>query len=295
MFTPEGYWSWDEVVTASVQWTHDLIIVKYCQSLIDQMESASSWETTRKINELLVEQGFVENIDQARFAIEVAHLWVLANFLDVYDAVLCSPAGVKMRCPPILKAHGDALDWWSWPLSRKPFGTSESSGYLNFFKNGNFRITDANDRFCAIDYLSGTVRLKPNSVRLFELSSYGHGCDYGEVTRFIDAQVRPVLGWAVCWNPVDIPETESEILKGLGFTDLDWDAIDYEQVEMGAKKTPHAIVLECVLEAFPNGKGDATWAIVEKAVGYSRRSVVRALKQNNLWSSWSEGGQNDES
>lgn len=183
----------------------------------------------------------------------------------------------------------------SWPLSQKPFGTGESWGYLSFFKSGKFRISDANDRFCAIDYPSGTIRLKPNSARLFELSSYGHGCDYDEVKRFIDEQVRPVLGWAVCWNPTDIPEVESEILKGLGFADLDWNAIDFETAEVGAIKIPHESVLDCVLQAFPEGKQNATWAVVEKEVGYSRRSIVRALKQNDRWASWSQGGQNEES
>ncbi|QJF51976.1 hypothetical protein [Roseobacter ponti] len=291
MFSPEGYWSWDEIVTASAQWTRDLIIAKNCPSLLSEKEASSNWETERKIQDILVEDGFVETASHVRFAVDVAHLWLLANFLDVHDAVLCSPEGVRMRCPPIMKAHGDALDWWSWPLSSKPFGRAETWAYLNYFTKGNFRITDAQSRFCAIDYLSGTIQLKPNSKNLLLGSSYGHGCEEIYVEKFIDVQLRPVLGWAVCWNPSDLPETESEIFQSLGFSDLDWNAIDFDGGNLTASPPHQQNILDCILAVFPEGKQGATWAVVESKVGYSRRSIVRALKQNNLWSDWSESGQ----
>lgn len=45
-------------------------------------------------------------------------------------------------------------------------------------------------------------------------------------------------------------------------------------------KRPSTIenILDCFNKAFPHGKGSATWEEVEDRVGYSRRSILRALQ-----------------
>lgn len=50
-------------------------------------------------------------------------------------------------------------------------------------------------------------------------------------------------------------------------------------------------VWRCVQEAFPNGKGLATWKEVEERVGYSRRHIVRSVKSNADYDTWARGGQ----
>ena len=49
-------------------------------------------------------------------------------------------------------------------------------------------------------------------------------------------------------------------------------------------------VWQWVQEAFPNGKGLATWKDVEEKVGYSRRHIVRAVKANTDYETWARDG-----
>lgn len=291
MYTPEGYWSWDEICIAAFEWTEDLAIATKFPDVITHFANKRPWNVQQILCKKLVEDGFAESAEESRFALEICELWILANFLDTFDVIVCSPAGTTMRCPPAITAHGDALDWWVWPLSHPKFGNAESHGYLEFYRKGHFRVADARKRFCAIDYLSGRIKLKPNSVRLFWGSSHGHGPSEEEARTFIEDQVRPFVGWSICVNPKDLPDTRAELFSALGFGDVDWEAFGVDQSTDAEKANRHRNVLECVLSAYPNGKDKATWEAVEREVGYSRRSIVRALKQNDLWLDWAKGGQ----
>lgn len=53
-------------------------------------------------------------------------------------------------------------------------------------------------------------------------------------------------------------------------------------------------IVDYVLQAFPDGKGPATWETVQLKVGYSRRSIVRALKDFDVYYDWARGGQTKE-
>ncbi len=291
MFTPEGYWSFTEIQEAACSWANDLVIASAFPSLIAETEDLNAWKVEQVLHQKLVADEYVENAAEARFALQVSQLWVLANVLDTFDAVLCSPTGMTMRCPPPICAHGDALDWWTWPLAGPKFGTGEAYGYLEYFRQGTFSISDAMARFCVIDADSGLIKLKPNSIRLCNLSSYGHGADEKTIRTFINEQVRPIIGWSICWNPADIPKTKGEIYTSLGFTDINWGEFENGNVKSQSIADSGKYILECIETAFPKGKGDTTWPDVEAKVGYSRRSIIRALKQNGLHSKWAKTGQ----
>jgi hypothetical protein len=292
VFTPEGYWSWTDMCSAVVEWSREIAIAQRLPSMAQELTAMSGWDAENALYQKLIEDGFVDNRHEAQFALDVSALWLLANFLDTYETLLCSPSGTVMRCPPMLAAHGDAFEWWSWPLDQQKFGKSESSSYLDFFRHGKFRILDAQARFCAIDHLSGIIKLKPNSIDLFSRSSYGHGPEKNEIQLFIDQQVRPFVGWSICWSPDDIPETQREVFGSLGIQNIDWERIeDHSFDKSKASQNSASNVIDCVIAAFPDGKGDVTWPDVEAKVGYSRRSILRALKQNGLHSKWAKPGQ----
>jgi len=58
--------------------------------------------------------------------------------------------------------------------------------------------------------------------------------------------------------------------------------------EIGAN---NQTISDCVMSAFPSGKGSAIWDEVEAKVGYSRRSIVRALRSLNQYERWAKSGQ----
>jgi hypothetical protein len=285
MFTPEGYWSWHDTVRAASDWTLEIVATTLAPEVtVDQLDSAPH-KCKEIIYEKLITTKRVETLSEARFSFDLLELWVLANFMDTYEAVLCSPTGRTLRCPPLISAHGDAFDWWVWPLSNEKMSDGEASGYFKAFQANIFHIGHARQRFCAIDYETGDIRLKANTVHLLASASYGHSETKEGTLRFIDEQIRPIVGWSICWNPEEIPETRFELFEALGFGDLDF----AKKRERDTSSGVH--ILECTLAAFPDGKGNVTWSNVEAKVGYSRRSIVRALRRNGLYSKWAKHGQ----
>ena len=286
MFTPEGYWSWTELVDASAEWTLEILAASLAPELTSDRLENDRHRCKQTICEKLVASNRVENRKEAAFSLELLELWVLANFMDSHEAVLCSPDGRTLRCPPLIKAHGDAFDWWIWPLSKEKMSHGEAVRYFEAFREGIFHIGHAQERFCAIDYETGTIRLKPNTVNLLWSASYGHCASEADILRFIEDHIRPIVGWSICWNPEDIPDTKMEVFGNLGFGDLNWEAQNGSKAKRQTDTTNQKHIIDCLATAFPDGKGSATWSTVEKKVGYSRRSIVRALKQNGQYSEW---------
>jgi hypothetical protein len=290
MFTPEGYWSWSEMVEATSEWTLEIVATSIAPEIPPKRLENAPNQCRELLLKKLVSNKSVENLSEAAFAYGLLELWILANFMDTYDAVLCSPEAKTLRCPPLISAHGDALDWWLWPLSKEKISNGEAHRYFEAFRAGKFHIQDARSRFCAIDFETGDVKLKPNSVSLLNSASYGFS-DSEESNRFIDEQIRPLIGWSLCWNDDVIPETRTELYSSLGFGDLDWSAFDDDGSKSRTSAMAGQNILDCVMTAYPNGKGTVTWQDVEVKVGYSRRSIMRALKQNGQHSTWATTGQ----
>ncbi|WP_306132234.1 hypothetical protein [Roseivivax marinus] len=282
MYTPEGYYSFHDLRELAPKWT-DTICFRGKLCAPPEQETPKR----REIVNRLVASGYAESPLEAEFCLEICELWLVANILDLYDVTLCSPAGVRMRCPKALTAHGDAFDWWLWPLGGQKFGSGESCSYLYFFRHGNFRAKDAWARFPAINTEKGVVALAANSRTLFSGTSYGHGPDEN-IDTFIDEQVRPYLGWGLCFNPNDLPDHEEELFAAFGLPNsLEPDA------ETNNKKSTsaHKDVMSCIRQAYPYGKGAAVWETVEAKVGYSRRSIVRALRHHGQYEEWIKGEQ----
>ncbi|SEK68472.1 hypothetical protein SAMN05444413_1032 [Roseivivax marinus] len=282
MYTPEGYYSFDDLCKYAPSWTDTICFRK-------KLSAAPGSETPhrRDIIKRLVSDGFAASFSEAEFCLEICDLWLVANILDVFEVTLCSKSGVRMRCPKPLTAHGDAFDWWSWPLDSQKFGQSETHSYLHFYRDGNFRARDAWARFPAIDVDSGVIALKANSRNLFTGSSYGHG-DEEIAEFFIEKHARPYLGWGICISPYELPEFEEELFGALGFFASSDDGYKTSHTKPAST---HQAVMSCVEQAFPDGKGKATWADVEAKVGYSRRTIVRALRQRGLYEDWTARGQ----
>lgn len=289
MFTPEGYWSWHELCEAAKDWTEQIVIRSIMPKAYFEDTPLRPYKLRQDLHEKLVSSGKAENHSEARFAMELMELWVLATFMDLYEAVLCSPDGRTLRCPPILKAHADGFEYWSWPLSNEKVSHGEAGGYFEFFRAGSFGIADSYARFVAIDHETGDIRLKANTRRLLQATSYNLGGTDDSVHKFIDEQIRPLIGWSICWDDEVFPETERDLFVTLGFVDLDWTDVD-DVAPQNSDASSYKNIVACVLEAYPSGKGTAIWDEVENKAGYSRRSIVRALKAEGAYSTWAKGG-----
>lgn len=75
----------------------------------------------------------------------------------------------------------------------------------------------------------------------------------------------PYRGWAVAVKEADA-RSVLDYIRGDGLA------------QGGNAEGKEAYIFDCFRKAFPDGKGKTPWREVEKRVGYSRRSIGRALK-----------------
>jgi hypothetical protein len=293
MFAPDGYHTWVEMCDAAGEWSQDIMIASIPPELNNSLQELPSSSRRRLISERLVSSGHVQSYQEAEFTQDLLALWLLANFMDTYEIILCSPEGLKMRCPGIVKAHGDALDWCQWVFPDGKFEQGGFHGYYENFRAGLFDIRAARDRFVAIDHDTGLLKLKNNTANLMYHSSYGHGSDLREIEEVIKKFVNPYVGWAICFHPDAGPENLMDFFYQLGFDKLDWDMFAHSGKPSSQQMGSRIDVVECVFSAFPNGKGGNSWAVVEDKVGYSRRHIVRALKQCGRYDGWAQHGHSE--
>ncbi|WP_170752028.1 hypothetical protein [Ruegeria lacuscaerulensis] len=90
--------------------------------------------------------------------------------------------------------------------------------------------------------------------------------------------------------PILVPEKAADDFIGDPFFENPNSNQDPKDLDLHVDEPEFSTVWEFVQEAFPDGKGLATWSYVEEKVGYSRRHIVRAVKANTDYETWARGG-----
>lgn len=99
---------------------------------------------------------------------------------------------------------------------------------------------------------------------------------------------RRFAGWAICFEKCDLLSSPQAMLDGFTkfWLELDDPCPDPSHIGAGLE---HAYL--CFRNAFPNGKGKATWPDVEAKTGYSRRHIIRAIGEFSGQTVGQDGGQ----
>ena len=97
MFAPEGYWTWRELMDAVDEWALDYTIWSRFDNLTDDVWDRSYWSRERLLKERLLLDEVIDDNAEFQFALGVSGLWMLANFIDNFGAVMCSPNGITQR------------------------------------------------------------------------------------------------------------------------------------------------------------------------------------------------------
>ena len=112
--------------------------------------------------------------------------------------------------------------------------------------------------------------------------------EFPEFVRF-DNFINRIAGKSVFWR---LPEPTMRIEKVVDYA-LEVSKFDATLSNLHRHGAGNSleVIWNHVWLAFPNGKGENTWSFVEKRVGYSRRSIIRALEQFGGQEKWATGGQ----
>lgn len=300
MFAPKGFYRWVEMREALQAWASEILKSKLSAQGLTVLSESGSRDHRTALFSLLTEEGVTRTIREAEFTNGLLARWLLSNLMDQFETMLCSPNGLLCEAEAPALMHADRFDFFSiaWP----DYYNGAMHGYFENFNAGSFNLDDVDARFIAIDVPTGIIKMKNNTYQLYDrCANYAGTMD--QIRSDIDKFVRPFAGWAVCWRMDALPTTPREVLEELGYPNIDFgeqfDVSDTgrQVIDLGEpvvvsneKSASLDAVMACVLEAFPNGKGAATWADVEKSVGYSRRHIIRNLKQAGTYSQWIRGG-----
>lgn len=119
-----------------------------------------------------------------------------------------------------------------------------------------------------VDYSLGTLSIPTRfSPRWFRLDM--------EARRIADA-LRPFNNRSLAFNPDVITQLIDEFIEESGSCFEETPSVE-ELPDQGRSSLEDA--LRCFRDAYPDGKGKATWPEVEKRTGYSRRTLIRAFKR----------------
>lgn len=295
MFCPDGFIHWGDLCEMVDYWASTVIGIECLASkgpIPPSAFSKSGYYSSQAMNapDILGPRNTEQRHGQPRFIQALLEWWMVANFSQQHVPFICSPEGTVLKTSWWTTRHADQLDWcpWSWP----PQKNSAFSSYFRNFQENGFSGDDIAARFPYVDANTGVISLKNNSETLLRDAICGGGsCE--NIKPIIKANFQPFLGWSLCWKEDDLPETLEEILDGFGLVGEHWRHILEEDI--GPKTSSSNFrnpkdVIDCILTAYPNGKGSATWDSVETKVGYSRRHILRVLENDPEHYSWANTG-----
>lgn len=228
---------------------------------------------------------------EKRFQEGLLQAWMISHFLEPRQTYACSVEGRVLKVSNVLLHHRDWLIdcAWKWP----PREAAEFRTYYELFDQGSFSEHEIFDRFCCLDAETGLIKEK--NITRSGLEDAVSDPDRRQAAKvLIGTVVKPFSGWALCWKEDCLPETLEECLNELGLVEDRWrGALSNEGSTRPRQRVGAglAATLASVLEAYPEGKGAATWLEVEDRVGYSRRNINRALAQSEEHRDWATRGQ----
>lgn len=283
MFAPEGYVRWDEVLEEIELWAQAVILARVYDA--NGKDPSIPFEKLPPISSgAMVKAGVAESHIEARFTFDLLQVWMLCQFIEQFEPVLAKPTSETFRCAYPICLHRDRLDWciWDWPPSQ----ISEFKRYFEYSRAGQFGRAEILARFCVIEPATGIVTQKNGSIEALDIAMHA---DARRPNEWFD-YVRPFLGWSVCWREEVFTYELADFLENAGLIDEALWARGAGQSTLAYSESASEVnavnVVNCMIESFPDGKGRATWSDVEARVGYSRRTIVRAVKRDARVSNW---------
>lgn len=219
MFSPEGYHSFNDMTDTLRDWANrifaaylfeqrgcvsptnafqngessDLLVFKATRELLKQ-DGLDLVDASEKDREKIYERGHDDD-----FALSLIFHCLLSKLLMDFDTLLTSSSGNVIRPDDYIFLHLDRLDWVypRWPIRDTP----ELGRIYELFDKGGFNGHSLAERYCFLDYYTGTIKMKNNSISGFKTCSH-----FGEDAisqRYIEAQVEPFVSHAVVWKAAE--------------------------------------------------------------------------------------------
>lgn len=202
------------------------------------------------------------------------HAWCIAKLLRNVKPRLASPDGRVIIPSQEVFAHISTISVANWdrhfsdPMLSQPILKAA-------FADSNFSFTDG---FLAFEYPDG-IMLDATDFSKENFSILG--------LAYATKLQENFAGWAICFRDADAPHEIDALMDLLGIDAKSF--LGREKVEPESEDRMRN-VYNCVLEAFPDGKGAANWDDVQRLTGYSRRHIGRALAKFDPTGTWASGG-----
>lgn len=226
--------------------------------------SKEYFEDFRQLHNILTAQS-ERKIVNAR--IDGFHAWLVAKILHECSPRVASPDGNVMLTANVLYSHLADIHLAKWDRHFTDPFLYRHVLEAAFCENKYSML----EMFVAFNYPDGII-LAPSS---------------GVPSNFDVRLQEHFQGWAVCFRDTDVPRTTNDIM-----TLLELNALDFMMPGTHQRNPDEQLkyVYDCVIKAFPKGKGTTSWDDIQEKVGYSRRHIERAFKIFDANRRWALGG-----
>lgn len=200
------------------------------------------------------------------------YAWVIASALKKLKPRVCSPSGKIMVLAEDIFKHESDIGGCRWNDAL----TAPEIREVLFRHAYSFNRRDPIAGFLGFYYPTGIIKEYDDST----LTRWHHS------TRFDVLHLQKhFAGWAICFEESNVPKDQQALVELIEYSDE-----TKQFVREPSPADPLKFVHECVMQAYPDGKDEA-WDEVKKKIGYSRRTIVRALKKYGGHDWWAAGGQ----
>lgn len=276
MWSPEGYYSWREVV-AELHRTSESVLSAVGQRAILDNDPRSQMASSLPAQSQLVKAGLAKDYAEAGLIIGITTLLLLVRFMELSPPTFASLEGNKVRPDWPLYSHRDQIEYcdFQWPLNQMP----EFRVYFEALSKGSFGLRELLDRFAFIDGETGVIANRNGASHYLK---YGIGFDDGAISAALETVGR-LRGYLVCWDYFPTGEDFRALVDCLAANEGFSDALDFLYGSMSADVPPSASPKVNI--GRPRKRDDAamTYRLIfpsgHEAEGLSWKEAERAVSQ----------------
>ncbi len=281
MFVPENTVGWLETAHFCRLIGARIFTAKLLERLGEDPSDAfnNNYINTEAVgNWTAIECGLLREGESVFWAKEAYGSYLLSRIMLTLPMKISTPTGSVREINAVLQPHADfPFDlFWDWRGEGNTFSFGDIEGYMKLAQPPKKRSDEPFNRFCIVDSNTGTIKVKKETPSLIEKFVLWKE----DISEIIEA-VAPYSGSAIFWDKNLIPNRSDELLNKLDVPEAQWitKALDQgKATNEGLIKPSLKHIYDCFMQAYPDGKTES-WSVVEEKVGYSRRSINRALKE----------------
>lgn len=220
MWCPDGYYSWNDVLTWLQKIVEDTISL-VCVDGVPQVSASGKLSFTHSQEFYLKKRAGAASHQEAELIVGLTTVLMLVELLETFPPYLVDVSGKKLRPEWPLLCHRDQIEncYFDWPLKND----TSFSGFFEIAESKRFDLEALLSRFAFIDPYFGAVGRR-NGDRHYLINGLGLNDEFAETACKKAAQLD---GFSLYWDELPEGADLREFLTCIEVNDVFSTSLDY--------------------------------------------------------------------